>query len=469
LKFITLLYDNNPLDINMDQAIKIKKGLDIHLAGKPEETTKSTIVSPYYTVFPDDFSGFVPKVMVKAGEEVAAGTPLMYDKNHPSIQVVSPVSGKVATIERGEKRKLQSIVIQAEKTNRYLFFGKKNLKSLSPETIKESLAQAGILAFIRQRPYDCIVCPEDTPRDIFVSGFFSAPLAPNVEYIIRGREADFQTGLNALAAITSGKVYLSIRPDCKMQALKNAENVQIVSFEGPHPAGNASVQISHIQPVNKDEVVWTVNPQDVLLIGCFFRLGIVDMTRLVALVGSEVNETDRAYYPMIIGAGIQNLVKCSVTECIDLRYISGNVLTGTHIGANGSLHAGDNQITVIPEGDEVNDFLGWMKPDWIVNGINRWINPSRERTEYAPDARLKGGERAMIMSNEWDRVFPMDILPEFLIRAILGGDTEKMEKLGIYEVAPEDFALCEYIDTSKMELQKIVRQGLDQLKMDNRK
>jgi Na+-transporting NADH:ubiquinone oxidoreductase subunit A len=453
----------------MDQTIKIKKGLDIHLAGRPEETTKSTVVSPCYTVFPDDFAGFVPKVMVKPGEEVVAGAPLMYDKNHPSIQVVSPVSGTVTAIERGAKRKLQSIVIQAEKTNRYLYFGKKEPESLSPETIKNTLARAGILAFIRQRPYDCIVCPEDTPRDIFVPGFFSAPLAPSVEYIIRGREADFQTGLNALAAIASGNVYLSIRPDCKMQALKNAENVRIVSVEGPHPAGNVSVQIHHIRPVNKGEIVWTVNPQDVLLIGCFFRLGIVDMTRLVTLAGSEVNERDRAYYPMITGANIQNLVKCSVTEYIDLRYISGNVLTGTRIGADDSLHAHDNQITVIPEGNEVHDFLGWIKPDWIMNRIYACINPSRKRTEYAPDARIKGGGRAMIMSNEWDRVFPMDILPEFLIRAILAGDTEKMENLGIYEVAPEDFALCEYVDTSKMELQKIVRQGLDQLKMESRK
>jgi Na+-transporting NADH:ubiquinone oxidoreductase subunit A len=434
----------------MAQVIKIKKGLNINLTGKPQEITKHTISSQFYTVYPADFHGFTPKVAVKQGDAVLAGTPVMYDKNRPEIKITAPVSGTVAAIDRGERRKLQSIVIQADDRNDYLNFGKKEVKSLSPETIKPALAEAGILAFIRQRPYDVIVDPKDTPRDIFVPGFYSAPLAPNLEYIIKGNEEDFQTGLDALAAIASGNVYLGIRTDCKANALKNAKNVTIAVFEGPHPAGNAGVQINHIKPVNKGEVVWTIHPHNVLIIGRFFNKGIVDTTRLVAFAGSEVNERDRAYYPMIMGASIEKLVRSSVTEHIDLRYISGNMLTGTQIAFNGSLHACDNQITVIPEGDETHDFLGWIKPKLI-------------RNRDVMDARIKGGRRAMIMSNEWENVFPMDVMPEFLIRAILANDLDKMENLGIYEVAPEDFALCEFVDASKMELQKIVRQGLDLL------
>jgi Na+-transporting NADH:ubiquinone oxidoreductase subunit A len=434
----------------MAQVIKIKKGLDINLKGKPQEITKQAVSSHYYTLFPDDYTGFVPKVAVKEGDLVVAGTPVLYDKNRPELKVVSPVSGEVTAVNRGEKRKLQSIVIQSDKKNRHEDFGKKEVKSLSPETIKLALADAGILALVKQRPYDVVVDPKDTPRDIFVPGFFSAPLAPNVEYILQGQEEDFQTGLDALTKITSGNVYLGIRPDCKTPALTAAKNVRIVAFEGPHPAGNASVQINHIQPINKGEIVWTIHPQDVLIIGRFFNKGIVDMTRLTALTGSEVNESERAYYPMLPGASIENLVKGNVTQHIDLRYISGNVLSGTRIAFDGSLHARDNQITVIPEGDETHDFLGW-------------IMPQKKSKEQVLDARIKGGRRAMILANEWDKVFPMDILPEFLIRAILSNDIDKMENLGIYEVAPEDFALCEFVDTSKMELQKIVREGLDLL------
>jgi Na+-transporting NADH:ubiquinone oxidoreductase subunit A len=451
----------------MAHVIKIKKGLDINLKGKPQETTKHTIVSPYYTLFPDDYAGFTPKVSVKQGNTVLAGNPVMYDKNHPEIKIAAPVSGTIAAVNRGEKRKLQSIVFQAEEKIEYVNFGIKDVQSLSPETIKLSLAGAGILAMVKQRPSDIIAHPEDTPRDIFVPGFFSAPLAPNVEYILKGQEADFQTGLDALAAITPGKVYLGIRSGCKIPVLKQAKNVQLVEFSGPHPAGNASVQINRICPVNKGEIVWTVNPQDVLLIGRFFNKGIVDMTRLVAFAGSEVNEQDRAYYPMLPGAGIERLVRSSVTEHIPLRYISGNVLSGTRIARDGSLHASDNQITVIPEGSDTNEFIGWILPGFNKFSVSRTypavIVEALTKKEYEIDARIQGGQRAMIMSNEWDKVFPLDILPEFLIRAILAQDIDKMENLGIYEVAPEDFALCEFVDTSKMELQKIVREGLDWL------
>ncbi|GHT87391.1 Na(+)-translocating NADH-quinone reductase subunit A [Bacteroidia bacterium] len=453
----------------MAQVIKIKKGLNINLKGKPQEITKHTIASQYYTLFPDDYTGFFPKVSVKQGDTVLAGTPVLYDKNHPELKIVSPVSGIVSAVNRGEKRKLQSIVIQAEETNQYVDFGKKDVKSLSLETIKLTLADAGILALFKQRPYHIVVNPADTPRDIFVSGFNSAPLAPNVDYIIKGNETDFQTGLDALAKMTAGNVYLGIQCiDAINRVYTNsAKNVKTIAFSGPHPAGNAGVQINHIHPVNKGEIVWTVNPQDMIIIGRFFNQGKVDLTRLVALTGSEVNENARAYYPMLPGANIEKLVKGNVTESIGLRYISGNVLTGTRIAFDGSLHASDNQVTVIPEGDNTHEFIGWILPGLNKFSVSKtypaFAIEALTKKEYVLDARLQGGRRAMIMSNEWDKVFPMDILPEFLIRAILAQDIEKMESLGIYEVAPEDFALCEFVDTSKMELQKIVREGLEWL------
>jgi len=450
----------------MAQTIKIKKGLDINLKGKPQEVTKEAICSQYYTVFPDDYDGFVPKIAVKQGDLVLAGAPVMYDKNRSDIKVVSPVSGEVTAINRGEKRKLLSIVIKSEDKIQHLDFGAKDVNTLSPETIKLSLANAGLLALIKQRPYDIIVNPQDTPRDIFISGFYSAPLAPNLEYLIQGQEDEFQTGLDALTRLTDGDVYLGIS-NSKSNTLRNAKNVKIVEFEGPHPAGNVGVQINHIKPVNKGEIVWTVNPQDVLIIGRFFSKGIVDLTRLVALSGSEVNDSYRAYYPMIAGACIENLVKNRVTEHTQLRYISGNVLSGTQIASDGALHVHDNQITVIPEGNETNEFLGWIMPGLNKFSVSKtypaFLLKAFGKKEYEIDARIQGGRRAMIMSNEWDNVFPMDIMPEFLIRAIIAFDIDKMENLGIYEIAPEDFALCEFVDTSKMELQLIVRKGLNLL------
>jgi Na+-transporting NADH:ubiquinone oxidoreductase subunit A len=454
----------------MKQKIKIKRGLNIPLQGTPRKETKQTIRSSYYTVFPDDYTGFTPKVAVKPGDEVLAGAPLMYDKNRPELKIVSPVSGRIADVCRGEKRKLLSIVVQSDEKRNAVDFGRRAVSELPPAVLKSTLAEAGILALLRQRPYDRVVNPSDTPRDIFVSGFSSAPLAPDVDYLLKGNEIDFQTGLEALAAISAGNVYVGLRTEggsAARAAAAKIRNLRIVEFEGPHPAGNVGVQINHIRPVNRGEIVWTVLPQDVVIIGRLFNRGIVDMTRLVALTGSEVNENDRAYYPMLPGASIERLVKSSVTEQVSLRYISGNVLIGRRIACDGSLHAGDNQVTVIPEGGDIHEFLGWIMPRLNLFSVSRtypaFLLRLLTKKPYEMDARVKGGRRAMIMSNEWDKVFPMDILPEFLIRAILAQDIDRMENLGIYEIAPEDFALCEFVDTSKMELQKIVREGLDWL------
>lgn len=452
----------------MAKRIKIKKGLDINLKGKPKEITKGEIKSSFYKVFPDDFPGFLPKVAVRPGDRVKTGDPLLFDKNRPEIKIVSPVSGEVAAVERGEKRKLLCVCIKADEKMEYKNFGtKSNVASMSPETIKLTLAESGILSFIKQRPYDYVADPKDTPRDIFISGFYSAPLAPDVDFLLKGQESDFQTGLDVLARLPEGKVYLGVRNTSKSTCLLQAKNVEIVEFEGPHPSGNVGVQINHINPVNKGEIVWTVDPLVVVFIGRLFNEGVVDLTRLIALTGSEVKEDARGYYQMIPGASIEELVKNKVTENCDLRYISGNVLSGTKIDFDGSLHSFDSQISVIPEGENTHEFVGWAMPrlqDYSVSkSYPAFLIEALTRREYTLDARVKGGERAMIMSNEWDKVFPMDILPEFLVRAIIAFDIDKMENLGIYEVAPEDFALCEFVDTSKMELQNIVRKGLDLL------
>jgi Na+-transporting NADH:ubiquinone oxidoreductase subunit A len=456
----------------MAQVIRIKKGLDINLKGKPQAVTRQAVSSREYTIYPDDFPGFIPKAAVKPGDKTLAGTAVLFDKNRPGIKVAAPVSGEIVAVNRGEKRKLLSIVIRADEKQEHEHFGEKDVKSLSPEAIKQALAGAGIFAFIRQRPYDRVADPNDTPRDIFVTGFYSAPLAPDTNYTLDGEETDFQTGLDALTLLTSGKVYLGIHASTQVPCLKNARNVETVLFEGPHPAGNVGVQINHIRPVNKGETVWTLHPESVLYIGRLFNRGIADFTRQVALTGSEVNEADRAYYPMLPGVCIENLVKNRTGRPEHLRFISGNVLTGTRIAPNGSLHACDNQLTVIPEGDDTHDFFGWIKPGFRQFSVSRtypaFLVQALTKKEYTIDARIKGGRRAMIMSNEWEKVFPMDILPEFLIRAILAGNIDNMENLGIYEVAPEDFALCEFVDTSKMELQAIVRQGLDLIYKENR-
>ena len=443
----------------MANVIKIKKGLDINLKGKASEVLLNGGKSETYAIVPDCYNGIYPKVVVKAGDKVKAGSALMIDKNRPEIKFVSPVSGEVTAVNRGEKRKVLSIVVQPEAKIEYEQFGKKNVASLKGEEVKEAILNAGMWPFIKQRPYDIVASPADSPRDIFVSAFYSAPLAPNFDYILKGQEADFQTGLDALAKLTTGKVYVGTRSGSAVNGMKG---VEIVTFEGPHPAANVGVQINHIKPVNKGETVWTVGAADVILIGRVFNKGIADFSRLVEITGSET--TERGYIKAIAGCTIQSLIGGKVLNNGHIRIINGNVLTGTKVGMDGYLGAYDNQITVIPEGDETHEFLGFIMPRLNeFSTSHTYFSWLMGKKEYVIDARIKGGKRAMIMSNEYDKVFPMDIYPEYLLKAIIAFDIDKMENLGIYEVAPEDFALCEFVDTSKLELQKIVRDGLNLL------
>lgn len=451
----------------MANVIKLHKGLDIHLKGKATEQYYPFSQPEYYALAPDDFTGVTPKVVVKEQEHVTAGSPLFVDKNRPDIKFVSPVSGVVVAVERGERRKVLNVIVKADTEQIYEEFGKKEVDGLSADEVKSALLASGLFAFIRQRPYDVIADPAVPPKAIFVSAFDSKPLAPDFEFVLKGEELHFQTGLNALAKIA--KTYLGISSKQQSTALRQAGNVTITVFDGPHPAGNVGVQINHLAPVNKGETVWTVGAQDVLFIGRLFNTGHIDFTRKVAVTGSEISTP--GYYKIKVGAQLSELFNRLVDKYADARYISGNVLTGKRIARNGFFGAFDTQLTVIPEGSDVHELAGWIMPRFNQFSVNHsyfsWvIDKLMPKREYDLDARIKGGRRNMIMSNEYDRVLPMDIMPEFLIKAIIAGDIDRMEQLGIYEVAPEDFALCEFVCSSKQELQRIVREGLDLLRAE---
>ena len=447
----------------MANVIKLRKGLDINLKGAAAQELVSVKEPGFYSLVPDDYTGITPKVVVKEQEYVMAGGPLFIDKNHPELKFVSPVSGVVTSVERGARRKVLNIVVEAATEQDYEEFGKMDPSKMSGQQVKEALLQAGMFAFIRQRPYDVIADPTVTPKAIFISAFDSNPLAPDFEFALKGEEANFQTGLDALSKMA--KTYLNISVEQKSPALTNAKNVTVTAFDGPNPAGNVGVQINHISPINKGETVWTLRAEEVIFIGRLFNTGRVDLTRTIALTGSEVKKP--AYCKLKVGALLTDIFAGRVNGGKNLRYINGNVLTGTLVKPNGFLGAHATSLTVIPEGDDRHEFLGFIMPRTDQYSANRsyfsWLCGNKE---YTLDARIKGGERHMIMSGEYDKVFPMSIFPEYLIKAIIAGDIDRMEALGIYEVAPEDFAVCEFVDSSKLELQRIVRQGLDMLRKE---
>lgn len=454
----------------MASRIKIKKGLDIPLMGEPQEKFLGEVKSDVVKICPEDFIGVTPKLSVRVGDEVKAGDALMYDRNHPSIKVASPISGVITAIDRGEKRRILNITVERKGENEFVDHGIKNALSMQPKDVKKYILDAGLWFLVKQRPYDVVANPDFDPRDIFVTGFSSAPLAPSYDFILEGQEKDLQTGLDALSKLTKGKVYLSVSPKTKNDALRNAKNVIVTEFEGPHPAGNVGVQINHIAPINNGEVIWTLNALDVAMIGRLFNTGKADLTRTVALVGSEVQE--KGYYRMLIGTSLSDVLK-TIPKPKDsrLRYICGDPLTGRKIHEDDVLRAYASQITVIPEGNNTHEFIGWasLSPNKYSAGCTYFSNILQKtgiKKKFRIDARLKGGRRAMIMSNEYDKVFPMDIYPEYLLKSIIAFDIDKMIHLGIFEVAPEDFALCEFVDTSKLEIQRIVRTGLDMLRKE---
>ena len=447
----------------MHRVVKISKGLNINLKGAPVAEYTSVAPAKLYALMPADFTRVTPKVVVKPEDKVKAGDPLFFDKENSELQFVSPVSGKVVAVNRGERRRVLSVVVESDGKFESVEYKAKDVFSLSAEEIKADLLKAGLFAFMRQRPYDVIAMPGDTPRAIYVSAFDSKPLAVNFEIALKGNEEDFQTGLDALSRIAP--VHLGICACQKSPALQVAKNVAITAFKGPHPAGNVGVQINKTAPINKGEIVWTIGAEEVIFIGRLFNKGKVDFTRTIALAGSEVKNP--SYSKVVLGAQITNLLAGRLDNANELRIIDGNVLTGKKTTADGFLGAFSTEITVIPENLNDAEILGWAAPRFGMYSTSRsyfsWLAPKRK---YTIDARIKGGERHMIMSNEYDKVFPMDIYPEYLIKAIITGNIDKMEQLGIYEVAPEDFALCEFVDSSKLELQRIVREGLDKLRAE---
>ena len=442
--------------------IKLSKGLDIHLQGKAEEKKIQLKSNGKYALMPDDFEGVTPKVVVKEGDKVKAGDALFVNKQFPQVKFASPVSGTVREVVRGERRKVLCIKVDADAQQEFTDFGKRDVSSLSGEQVINALLEAGLFGYINQLPYAVSTNPETMPKAIFVSALRDKPLAADFEYEVKGQEQDFQTGLTALSKIA--KTYLGVGVNSALKGVKDAE---VYVFDGKCPAGNVGVQVNHIDPVNKGEVVWTIgDPTVVLFIGRLFNTGKVDLRRTVALCGSEVKSP--AYVDMLVGQELATLLSNSYDTSKSVRIINGNVLTGTPTTKEGFLGAHSSEITVIPEGNNADEVLGWILPRFKQFSVHRsyfsWLLGNKS---YALDARIKGGERHMIMSGEYDKVLPMDIYGEYLIKAIISGDIDRQEALGIYEVSPEDFALAEFVDSSKLELQRIVREGLNILRKEN--
>ena len=445
----------------MANVIKLRKGLNINLQGKAEAKRIQLKSNGQYALVPDDFEGVMPKVVVKEGDKVKAGDALFVNKQYPEVKFASPVSGTVRGVVRGDRRKVLCVRVDADAQQEQVDFGKKEVAKMDGKAVIDALLEAGIFGYINQLPYAVSTNPSQMPKSVFVSALRDMPLAADFEFEVKGQEGDFQTGLTALSKIA--KTYLG----CGIHSsFENYKDVEVTVFDGPCPAGNVGVQVNHLDPVNKGEVVWTVEPTVVLFIGRLFNTGKVDLRRTVALCGSEVKAP--AYVDMLVGEELATLLSNSYDSDHHVRIINGNVLTGKVTTKDGFLGAHTSEITVIPEGDNADEFAGWIMPRFKQFSVNRsyfsWLCGKKK---YALDARVKGGERHMIMSGEYDKVLPMDIYGEYLIKAIITGDIDRQEVLGIYEVSPEDFALAEFVDSSKLELQRIVREGLNILRKEN--
>jgi Na+-transporting NADH:ubiquinone oxidoreductase subunit A len=438
----------------------IKRGLDIKLVGEADKIISDLPLPETFAIKPTNFIGITPKLLVKQGDEVFAGTALFNDKNNEAIKFCSPVSGEIIEILRGEKRRILEVKILADKEIRYVSFNKTNPHDLSREDIIQTLLNSGVWPFIRQRPFGIIANPNETPKSIFISAFDSNPLAPDNDLIMQGEDSAFQTGLDALRKLTDGKVHLNMDADTTAtKVFTNAKGVEINKISGPHPAGNVGVQIHLIDPVNKGEVVWCLNPQGVLIVGRLFMQGKFDASSMVALTGSQIKNPK--YYKTIVGSAVKNIIADGQLKEGENRIISGNVLTGNQISGDGYLDFYDYQITVIPEGREP-EFMGWLAPGFKKFSMSRtffsWLNPNKK---HDLNTNLHGEERPFVVTGEYEKVFPMNIYPVHLLKSILIEDIELMENLGIYEVVEEDFALCEFVCTSKIESQEIIRRGLD--------
>ena len=447
----------------MSKDIRIKKGLDIKLVGEAEKTTTNIPLSSVYAVKPEDFHGITPKLLAKEGANVKAGQALFYDKNDERILFPSPVSGTVTEVLRGARRKILAIKINADATIEHTDFGVKKPSSMSSEDVKSHLFLSGCWPFVKQRPYDVIANPNQAPKAIFISASNTAPLAPDLSYTLKGRELELKAGLKAITKLTEGKVHVAVGKN-EGSFFQGISGVELHTVSGPHPAGNVGTHIAKINPINKGEVVWTLKIEDVLVIGELFLTGRFNLTRTIALTGSQFSKPH--YVTAIAGATIADVIAKNA-ETTGTRVISGNVLSGKEVKENDFLGYYDNQITAIPEGDDY-EFFGWNKPVFNKVSTSRaltfsWLTPNKK---YDLDTNTNGEHRAFVVTGNYEEVFPLDIYPMQLLKAFMYKDLDEMEALGGYEIAPEDFALTEFVCVSKQPHQKIIREGLDLMRQE---
>jgi len=450
----------------MAEVIKIKKGLDIKMNGQAEKIYVKAPRAKTYAIKPGDWHGLTPKIIPKLCDEVKVGTPIFYDKYHPEVKFCSPVSGMLLSINRGERRRIVEVVVEDDGKDAAEKFLQGDPASMKREQIVENLLNSGLWPTIRQRPYTTIAKSDQQPKSIFISAFDTSPLAPDFDFLLKDSEEDFQLGVNALKQLTEGKVHLNLDGRYpSVRTLNNIKGVEINRFKGPHPAGNVGIQIYNLDPINKGDVVWPVQPQDVVAIGRLFKTGAYDPSVVVALTGARVEKPQ--YYKTIRGAAVAPLLEKQLKEG-DNRVISGNVLNGTSIDAeSGFVGFLDSQLTIIPEGNYY-ELFGWMMPGFKKMSVARsfastWLTPNRK---FDLDTNFHGGQRAFVMTGEYEKVVPMDIYPMQLLKAILVNDIDKMEQLGIYELDEEDLALCEFVCTSKTPVTKILRDGLKAMRKE---
>ena len=443
----------------MSKDIKIKKGLNIRLKGEADKSLSNAPRSRTFVIRPSDFHLITPKMVVKEGEKVEAGAVLFYSKTNEEVKFVSPVSGTLSKIERGAKRVITSILIEADPQDKFKDFGTKNPDAMNSEEIKNHLLTTGCWPFIKQRPYDIVANPEVMPKAIFISGYTTAPLAADYDFVLKGKESQLQAGVTALSKLTEGKVHASIG-SAGVSPFNGLNDIEVHKVSGPHPAGNVGTQIGKIDPVNKGETVWTITPQDIVIIGELFLTGKFNAERIIALAGSSVKTPK--YYTTKIGAEVATFVYDAGLNEENVRVINGNVLTGNAISPKSHLGYYNNTVSVIPEGDDY-EFFGWTKP--IFNKISTtraltfsWMFPKKE---FDLNTNTNGEHRAFVTTGNYEEVFPLDIYPLQILKACMYKDLDEMEALGMYEVAPEDFSLTEFICVSKQPHQEIIRNGLD--------
>jgi len=445
----------------MSKVIKLKKGLDIQIKGEPANNLEHISKPETFAIKPADFQGLVPKLTVAVGDKVKAGTPLFFDKYQPEIQYVSPVSGEVSAINRGERRRILEVIVKTDSANLSEDFLQENPQNLTSDLIKTELLKSGIWPAIKSRPFGIVAHPADQPKAIFISCFDSSPLAPDYDFVFKDEAIAWQTGIDALSKLTKGKINLGLSVNKENKIFSQTKGVEITTFSGPHPAGNVGIQIHAVSPINKGEVVWTLMPQDVIMIGRLFLTGKYDSSRIIALSGSEVKEP--RYYQFWQGGSLSGLLKERITKK-NVRIISGNVLTGTAVTTDGFLGFYDTMVSVIPDGNYYEMF-GWALPGFGKYSPSHtffsWLGSKQKK--YILDSNTHGEERAFVLSDEYEKVLPMDILPVYLLKAILANDIDAMEQLGIYEVIEEDFALCEYVCTSKIMVQSVLRKGINNM------